>query len=110
MTLTPEEGQQLHMFTLLEGRRISVGQAAKALGVTPRQVRRNGEPEDVAGVVLALASTHARFLAGCCVPVSGWRSNAMGGGAASRFPIPDSEAWESVVDARGSRGGCRAQG
>ncbi len=40
MNLTPEEGQRLHVLTLLEGKRISVGQAAKALGVTPRQVRR----------------------------------------------------------------------
>jgi transposase len=40
MNLTPEEGQRLHVLTLLEGKRISVGQAAKALGLTPRQVRR----------------------------------------------------------------------
>ena len=40
MNLTPEEGQRLHVLTLLEGKRISVGQAAKALGVSPRQVRR----------------------------------------------------------------------
>jgi hypothetical protein len=40
MTLTPEEGRRLHVLTLLEGRRISLGQAAEALGVTPRQVRR----------------------------------------------------------------------
>jgi transposase len=40
MTLTPEEGRKLHVLTLLEGRRISLGQAAEALGVTPRQVRR----------------------------------------------------------------------
>lgn len=40
MTLTPEEGRRLHVLTLLEGKRISVGQAAEALGLTPRQVRR----------------------------------------------------------------------
>src|SRR5512135_445313 len=40
MTLTPEEGRRVHLLTLLEGKRISVGQAAKGLGLTPRQVRR----------------------------------------------------------------------
>ena len=40
MILTPEEGRKLHVLTLLEGKRISVGQAAEALGVTPRHVRR----------------------------------------------------------------------
>jgi transposase len=40
MILTPEEGQRLHALTLLEGKRISLRQAAEALGVTPRQVRR----------------------------------------------------------------------
>ncbi|MCX5734666.1 MAG: helix-turn-helix domain-containing protein [candidate division NC10 bacterium] len=40
MTLTPEEGRKLHVLTLLEGKRISLSQAAEALGVTPRQVRR----------------------------------------------------------------------
>jgi hypothetical protein len=40
MILTPEEGRKLHVLTLLEGKRISLGQAAEALGVTPRQVRR----------------------------------------------------------------------
>lgn len=40
MILTPDEGRKLHVLTLLEGKRISVGQAAEALGVTPRQVRR----------------------------------------------------------------------
>jgi predicted ArsR family transcriptional regulator len=40
MTLTPEEGRRLHALTLLEGKRISLGQAAEALGLTPRQVRR----------------------------------------------------------------------
>jgi len=40
MKLTPEEGRRRHVLTLLEGQRISVGQAAKALGLSPRQVRR----------------------------------------------------------------------
>ena len=40
MKLTPEEGRRLHVLTLLEGQRISVGQAARALGLSPRQVRR----------------------------------------------------------------------
>jgi len=40
MILTPEEGRRLHVLTLLEGKRISLSQAAEALGVTPRQVRR----------------------------------------------------------------------
>lgn len=40
MTLTPEEGRRLHVLTLLEGKRISAGQAAEALGLSPRQVRR----------------------------------------------------------------------
>ncbi len=40
MLLTPEEGRRLHVLTLLEGKRISRGQAAEALGLTPRQVRR----------------------------------------------------------------------
>ena len=40
MILTPEEGRRLHVLTLLEGKRISRSQAAEALGVTPRQVRR----------------------------------------------------------------------
>ena len=40
MTLTPEEGRRVHVRTLLERKRISVGQAAKGLGLTPRQVRR----------------------------------------------------------------------
>ena len=40
MTLTPEEGRRVHVLTLLEGKRISVGQAAKGLGLTPREVRR----------------------------------------------------------------------
>ncbi|MFA5027817.1 MAG: helix-turn-helix domain-containing protein [Candidatus Methylomirabilota bacterium] len=40
MILTPEEGRKLHLLTPLEGKRIALGQAAEALGVTPRQVRR----------------------------------------------------------------------
>jgi len=40
MILTPGEGQRLHVLTLLEGKRISLGQAAEALGLSPRQVRR----------------------------------------------------------------------
>jgi transposase len=40
MILTPEEGRKLHVLTLLEGKRIALGQAAEALGLTPRQVRR----------------------------------------------------------------------
>jgi len=40
MSLTPEEGCRLHVLTLLESRRITTAQAAEALGVTPRQVRR----------------------------------------------------------------------
>jgi hypothetical protein len=40
MTLTPEEGRRVHVLTLLEGKRIGVGQAAEALGLSPRQVRR----------------------------------------------------------------------
>jgi transposase len=40
MTLTPEEGRRLHVLTLLEGQRITSAQAAEALGLTPRQLRR----------------------------------------------------------------------
>ena len=40
MTLTPAEGHRLHVLTLLESRRITTAQAAEALGITPRQVRR----------------------------------------------------------------------
>lgn len=40
MTLTQEEGRRLHVLTLLEGKRITVAQAAEALGLTARQVRR----------------------------------------------------------------------
>ena len=40
MTLTPEAERKLHALTLLEGGRISLGQAAEALGLTPRRVRR----------------------------------------------------------------------
>ena len=38
-------------------------------GMTP--LRRNGVPEDVAGAVLMVASSHAQFLTGVYVPVSG---------------------------------------
>jgi hypothetical protein len=40
MTLTPDAERKLHVLTLLEGKRISLGKAAETLGVTPRQVRR----------------------------------------------------------------------
>ena len=40
MTLTPAEGHRLHVLTLLESGRITTAQAAEALGITPRQVRR----------------------------------------------------------------------
>lgn len=40
MTLTPEEGRRVHVLTFLEGKRIAVGQAARALDLSPRQVRR----------------------------------------------------------------------
>lgn len=40
MTLTPEEARRVHVLTLLEGQRITPAQAAEALGLTPRQVRR----------------------------------------------------------------------
>jgi transposase len=40
MILTTEEGRRLHVLTLLTGKQITVGQAAKALGLSPRQVRR----------------------------------------------------------------------
>jgi hypothetical protein len=40
MTLTQEEGRRLHVLTLLEGKQITVAQAAEALGLTVRQVRR----------------------------------------------------------------------
>ncbi len=40
MTLTPEEGRRLHVLTLLEGKRITPTQAAEALGLTLRQIRR----------------------------------------------------------------------
>lgn len=40
MTLTPEEARRVHVLTLLEGKRITPAQAAEALGLTPRQVRR----------------------------------------------------------------------
>jgi 3-oxoacyl-[acyl-carrier protein] reductase len=34
-------------------------------------LKRIALPEDVAGVVLAVASDHSRFLTGCYIPVSG---------------------------------------
>lgn len=40
MTLIPEEARRVHVLTLLEGKRITPAQAAEALGLTPRQVRR----------------------------------------------------------------------
>ena len=40
MTLNQEEGRRLHVLTRLEGRQITVAQAAEALGLTARQVRR----------------------------------------------------------------------
>ncbi len=40
MTLTPEEARRVHVLTLLEGKRISPAQAAEAVGLTARQVRR----------------------------------------------------------------------
>jgi hypothetical protein len=40
MPLTPRESQRLHVLALLEGGKISTAQAAAALGLTPRQVRR----------------------------------------------------------------------
>jgi len=42
MTLNPEEGRRLHVLSLLERGRITTAQAAEALGITPRQVRRPG--------------------------------------------------------------------
>lgn len=40
MALNPEEGHRLHVLSLLERGRITTAQAAEALGITPRQVRR----------------------------------------------------------------------
>jgi len=40
MNLDPEEARRLHVLTLLESRRITSAQAAEALGLSPRQVRR----------------------------------------------------------------------
>ncbi len=40
MTLTPEEARRVHVLTLLEGKRITPAQAAEAVGLTARQVRR----------------------------------------------------------------------
>lgn len=46
-------------------------QAAKDASAAHTPLRRNAEPEDVAGAVLALASDDARFITGCYLPVSG---------------------------------------
>lgn len=40
MPLTPEEARRIHILTLLEGKRVTPSQAAEALGLTSRQVRR----------------------------------------------------------------------
>ena len=40
MALTPEEGRRLHVLTLLERGQITTAQAAEALELTPRQIRR----------------------------------------------------------------------
>jgi len=40
MPLTPEEGRRLHVLNLLEGRQITTAQAAEALELSPRQIRR----------------------------------------------------------------------
>lgn len=40
MTPNPAESHRLHVLTLLESGRISTAQAAEALGITSRQVRR----------------------------------------------------------------------
>ena len=40
MTLTPKEAHRLHVLTLLESGRVTSAQAAEALRLTPRQVRR----------------------------------------------------------------------
>jgi predicted ArsR family transcriptional regulator len=42
MALNPEGGRRLHVLSLLERGRITTAQAAEALGITPRQVRRLG--------------------------------------------------------------------
>jgi NAD(P)-dependent dehydrogenase (short-subunit alcohol dehydrogenase family) len=34
-------------------------------------MRRWGEPEDIAGTVLFLASPHSAFITGACIPVDG---------------------------------------
>jgi 3-oxoacyl-[acyl-carrier protein] reductase len=34
-------------------------------------LKRVALPEDIAGVVLAIASDHSRFVTGCYIPVSG---------------------------------------
>jgi Helix-turn-helix domain len=40
MPLTPEEGRRLHVLNLLERGQITTAQAAEALEITPRQIRR----------------------------------------------------------------------
>ena len=40
MSLTPEEGRRLHVLNLLERGQITTAQAAEALEITPRQIRR----------------------------------------------------------------------
>ena len=40
MPLTPEEGRRLHVLSLLERGQITTAQAAEALEITPRQIRR----------------------------------------------------------------------
>ncbi|MFA5026843.1 MAG: ISNCY family transposase [Candidatus Methylomirabilota bacterium] len=40
MTLTPEDARRVHVLTLLEGNRLTPTQAAEALGLSLRQVRR----------------------------------------------------------------------
>lgn len=45
--------------------------AAKEAAALHTPMRRNGRPEDIAGVVLALASDEGKFVTGAYVPVSG---------------------------------------
>ncbi len=46
-------------------------QVAKEAATRRTPLRRNGQPEDVAAAVLALASDDARFITGTYLPVSG---------------------------------------
>ena len=46
-------------------------QEAKEAAARRTPLRRNGQPEDVAAAVLALASDDARFMTGAHLPVSG---------------------------------------